>query len=176
MLGAMEGVDPNDPATTKCTPPPGRDYQQFLRLTALRGKRIGTPRAFYYDPITLPDNPGASGGLNAAQAAMMAEVIAVLEREGAVVVDPADIPSVVDRARDNNTAIQGTCVGSKATDVDCSVAAASTLVLSLILATSRTQAAGEQFGLKRDSTTDPVNLADFVRDRTAAVALGKALF
>ena len=36
MLGAMEGFDPNDAATTKCTPPPGRDYQQFLRLTGLR--------------------------------------------------------------------------------------------------------------------------------------------
>ncbi|OLC49909.1 MAG: hypothetical protein AUH43_06585 [Acidobacteria bacterium 13_1_40CM_65_14] len=121
MLGAMEGVDPNDAATTKCTPPPGRDYQQFLRLTGLRGKRIGIPRAFYYDTIVLPGNTGASGGLNAAQTAMMNEVIAVLKAQGAVVVDPADIPSVVDRARDNNNAIQGTCTGFKATDVDCSV-------------------------------------------------------
>jgi amidase len=120
MLGAMEGVDPNDPATTKCTPPPGRDYQQFLRLTGLRGKRIGIPRAFYYDPVTLPGNTSASGGLNAAQTAMMNDVIAVLKAQGATVVDPADIPSVVDRARDNNNAIQGTCVGLKATDVDCS--------------------------------------------------------
>ncbi len=121
MLGAMEGVDPNDAATTKCTPPPGRDYQQFLRLTGLRGKRIGIPRAFYYDTIVLPGNTGASGGLNAAQTAMMNDVIAVLKAQGAVVVDPADIPSVVDRARDNNNAIQGTCTGFKATDVDCSV-------------------------------------------------------
>jgi len=120
MLGAMEGADPNDPATTNCTPPPGRDYQQFLRLTGLRGKRIGIPRAFYYDTIVLPGNTGASGGLNTAQAALMNEVIAVLKAQGAVVVDPADIPSVVDRARDNNNAIQGTCAGFKATDVDCS--------------------------------------------------------
>ena len=120
MLGAMEGVDPNDAATTKCTPPPGRDYQQFLRLTGLRGKRIGIPRAFYYDVFTLPGNTNPSGGLNAAQAAMMTEVIGVLKREGAVVVDPADIPSVVDRARDNNNAIQGTCTNVKALDVDCS--------------------------------------------------------
>src|SRR6185436_8415136 len=40
MLGAMEGADANDPATTRCAPPPGRDYQQFLRLAGLRGKRI----------------------------------------------------------------------------------------------------------------------------------------
>jgi amidase len=120
MLGAMEGFDPNDPATNKCTPPPGRDYQQFLRLTGLRGKRIGIPRARFYDPITLPGNTNPTGGLNAAQAAVMNEVIAVLKAQGAIVVDPADIPSVVDRARDNNNETQSTCTGFKATDVDCS--------------------------------------------------------
>src|SRR5258708_6189431 len=33
MFGAMEGAspDPNDPATTRCTPPPGRDYTPFLK-------------------------------------------------------------------------------------------------------------------------------------------------
>ena len=62
MLGAMEGADTHDPATTLCSPPPGRDYQQFLRLTGLRGKRIGIPRAFYYDPITLPGGTSTSGG------------------------------------------------------------------------------------------------------------------
>src|SRR2546425_4149491 len=92
MLGAMEGVDPNDAATTKCTPPPGRDYQQFLRLTGLRGRRIGIPRAFYYDTIVLPRNTGASGGLNTAQTALVTHVIAVLKAQSTVGVDPADIP------------------------------------------------------------------------------------
>jgi amidase len=55
MLGAMEGAspDPNDPATRTCTPPPGRDYTKFLKADGLRGARIGIPRAFYYDRITL---------------------------------------------------------------------------------------------------------------------------
>src|SRR5438067_4892489 len=39
MLGAMEGADTHDPATTRCSPPAGHDYQQFLRLAGLRGKR-----------------------------------------------------------------------------------------------------------------------------------------
>jgi amidase len=120
MLGAMEGADPRDPATTRCSPPPGRDYERFLRLAGLRGKRIGIPRAFYYDSIVLPGNTAASGGLNAAQAALMTQVIAVLRAEGAVLVDPANIPSVVDPVRTNNNAIWGTCTGFKATDVECS--------------------------------------------------------
>jgi amidase len=120
MLGAMEGADAHDPATTRCSPPPGRDYQQFLRLAGLRGKRIGIPRAFYYDAITLPGGTSASGGLNAAQRAVLDDAIAALKAQGAVVVDPANIPSVVDPNAGRNNAVIGTCVGLKATDVNCS--------------------------------------------------------
>src|SRR5690349_9767197 len=102
MLGAMEGADPHDAATTRCTPPIGRDYGQFLRLTGLRGARIGVPRANYYNPLTLPGRTAPSGGLTAPQLAMMTEVIDVLKREGAVIVDPADIPSVTDQDTTNN--------------------------------------------------------------------------
>jgi amidase len=123
MLGAMEGADPRDPATTACVPPPGRDYTRFLRLTGLRGARIGIPRANYYDPITLPGRTAPSGGLTAPQNAMMTEVINVLKREGAVIVDPADIPSVVDTQAGNNLLLFGTCVGTRAADTlgSCSV-------------------------------------------------------
>src|SRR4051812_38325402 len=50
LLGALEGASPdaNDPATKTCTPPPGRDYTRFLKADALKGARIGIPRAFYY--------------------------------------------------------------------------------------------------------------------------------
>src|SRR5581483_8945879 len=56
MLGALESPapDPNDPATRTCTPPPGRDYTPFLKTDALKGARIGIPRAFFYDRITPP--------------------------------------------------------------------------------------------------------------------------
>jgi amidase len=123
MLGAMEGADTHDSTTTRCTPPPGRDYQQFLRLTGLRGVRIGVPRANYYNPITPPGRTAPVGGLNAAQAAMMTEVIDILKREGAVIVDPADIPSVTDQNTTNNLLLFGTCTGTRAADTvgSCSV-------------------------------------------------------
>ena len=123
MLGAMEGVDSHDPATTTCSPPPGRDYTRFLRLAGLRGARIGIPRANYYDPITPPGRTAPVGGLTAAQSAMMAEVIGVLQREGAVIVDPANIPSVVDTEPSNNLLLFGTCTGTRAADTlgSCSV-------------------------------------------------------
>src|SRR6516162_9130597 len=56
MLGALEGAspDPNDPATTKCMPPAGRDYTRGLNRDGLKGARIGIPRAFFYDRIEQP--------------------------------------------------------------------------------------------------------------------------
>jgi amidase len=118
MLGALEGnPDPNDAATTTCSPPPGHDYERFLRLTGLRGKRIGIPRANYYDPITLPGRTAASGGLTAAQTAVMNAAIADLKAQGAIIVDPADIPSVVTRDASGNVLLFGTCTGTRAADV-----------------------------------------------------------
>ena len=118
MFGALEGSpDPNDPATTTCSPPPGGDYQQFLRLTGLRGKRIGIPRANFYDPITLPGRTAASGGLTAAQTAVMNAAIADLRAQGAIIVDPANLPSVVTSDATGNVLLFGTCTGTRAADV-----------------------------------------------------------
>ena len=60
MLGALESPspDPNDPATTTCTPPSGRDYTQFLKADGLKGARIGIPRASFYD--ALPESESGS--------------------------------------------------------------------------------------------------------------------
>jgi amidase len=98
LLGAMEGTarDPNDAATSRCTPPPGNDYTAFLKSDALRGARIGIPRAFYYNRTTPPGEKEPRGGLNEPQAKAMSEAIDVLRQQGAVIVDPADIPSVVE--------------------------------------------------------------------------------
>ena len=65
MLGALESAspDPNDPATQTCTPPPGRDYTKFLNADGLKGARIGIPRAFYYDRITLTGDRRAPDGI-----------------------------------------------------------------------------------------------------------------
>ena len=84
MLGALEGSapDPNDPATSRCEPPPGRNYAAFLRRDGLQGARIGIPRALYYDPVTAPGSDEPQSRLSEAGRAAMAEAIAVLEAGG----------------------------------------------------------------------------------------------
>jgi amidase len=126
MLGALESPspDPHDAATTTCAPPPGRDYTKFLRADGLKGARIGIPRAFYYDRITLPGESTPRGGLNPEQARVMDEAIAVLKQQGAVVVDPADVPSFVDTNAQNNFLQWDYCSGAdqaKGQDASCSV-------------------------------------------------------
>ena len=140
MLGALEGAapDPHDPATTRCMPPAGRDYTAFLRAGGLKGARIGIPRAFYYDRIALngdlpggPDGIGTTttitagrGGLNADQAKVMAEAIAVLKQHGAIVVDPADVPSLSAKDPKDNFAAWDFCSGAdqaRGKDEGCSV-------------------------------------------------------
>jgi amidase len=126
MLGVMESPspDPNDPATRTCTPPPGRDYTKFLDAGALNGARIGIPRAFYYDRVTLPGEERPRGGLNPEQAKAMADAIAVLKQQGAVVVDPADLPSFVDKDPRNNFPLWDFCSGgdqAKGKDENCSI-------------------------------------------------------
>ena len=126
VLGAVEGAapDPNDPATKACTPPPGRDYTKFLDKGALKGARIGIPRAFYYDKITAPGTTEPRGGLTPDQAKVMAEAIDVLKQQGAVIVDPADIPSVVDKDEKSNLLKWNVCSGAeqgRGRDNDCSI-------------------------------------------------------
>jgi len=107
LLGAMEGVDPNDPATKTCTPE--RDYTKYLSRDGLKGARIGIPRANYYDKTTPPDEKEPRGGLNDDQRKVMDEAIAILKAQGAVIVDPADIPSVVDKDAKKNVLLWGIC-------------------------------------------------------------------
>jgi len=141
LFGALESPAPdtNDPATTACTPPPGRDYTKFLKADALKGARIGIPRAFYYDRIALtgdragqPEGIGPTtgitagrGGLNPAQAQSMDAAIAVLKQQGAVVIDPADVPSLSAKDPKDNFAAWDFCSGAehaRGKDENCSVA------------------------------------------------------
>ena len=125
MLGVLEGAaDPNDPATTTCTPPPGHDYTRFLRREGLKGARIGIPRALFYERTAVPGSDRPRGGLNGDQAKAMAEAIGVLEEQGAVIVDPANIPSVVDKDPKNNFVLWAICSGvesARGKDENCSV-------------------------------------------------------
>jgi amidase len=126
LFGALESPspDPNDAATRTCTPPPGRDYTKFLNAGGLKGARIGIPRAFYYDSITLTGEDRARGGINPNQTKVMAEAIAVLRQQGAIVVDPADVPSLVAKDANANFAAFDYCAGAehaKGKDANCTV-------------------------------------------------------
>ncbi|AMW06896.1 hypothetical protein GEMMAAP_14770 [Gemmatimonas phototrophica] len=126
MLGAMEGAapDPNDAATKVCTPPANRDYTPFLKADALKGARIGIPRAFFYDTITSGGSSTPRGGLTAAQRTVMTEVIAVLTAQGATIVDPVVIPSISAKNADDNLLDWNPCSGleqARGRDANCSV-------------------------------------------------------
>lgn len=126
VLGVLESAAPdgNDPATKACTPPPNRDYTRFLNARGLKGARIGIPRAFYYDNVTPPGAKEPRGGLNNEQSKLMAEVIALIEQQGAIIVDPADFPSIVTGDAHSNFLLRPVCAGleeAKGKDAECSV-------------------------------------------------------
>ena len=123
LLGVLEGAkpDPNDVATSRCTPPPGRDYTKFLLKTGLKGARIGIPRAMFYDKITPPGGKLPRGGLEEPSAKVMAEAIEILKQQGAVIVDAADIPSVLDSNAGDNFTLWNTCTTAKGKDDNCSI-------------------------------------------------------
>jgi amidase len=145
LLGVLEAPnpDPRDAATRTCAPPPGHDYTQYLKADALRGARIGIPRAFYYERVEVPRRPSSDaggpasgvsqpapatppgrGGLNPEQMKVMADAVAVLKAQGATIVDPANIPSILDPNPDDNLLSWGICSGldnAKGKDEDCSV-------------------------------------------------------
>ncbi|MBA2259268.1 MAG: amidase [Acidobacteria bacterium] len=79
LLTAMTGADPRDTATARA-PRAAVDYSKALNANALKGARIGVPRARFFGY-----SPSADRLANAA--------IATLKAQGAVIVDPADIPT-----------------------------------------------------------------------------------
>lgn len=79
LLGAMTGTDPRDPATAAGATYAGTDYTRFLDAGGLRGARIGVARKKFWGY-----SPEADRLVEAA--------LEVLRRQGAVLVDPADLP------------------------------------------------------------------------------------
>jgi len=154
LLGVLESATPdsNDAATKTCPPPPARDYTRFLNPNGLSGARIGIPRAFFYDRTSAGNPRGTPrGGLNDAQRAVMDSAIAVLKAKGAVIVDPADIPSVIDTVPANNFLNWNPCGGldnAKGRDADCSIAF--------------------KYGMKRDFNTWLKSLGDRAPVKTLA--------
>lgn len=109
MFGALEGdgTDPNDPAMATCDAPANSDYTAFLNAEGLKGARIGIPRAMYYDSVQVPGSDRWRGGMSDEARAMMDTVITILQQQGAIIVDPADIPSIIDPDTASNLMLHG---------------------------------------------------------------------
>lgn len=126
LLGVLEGAaaDPNDPATGKCSRVPGGDYTRFLNAGGLKGARIGIPRAFFYDRFTPPGAKEPRGGLDPAQTKVMEEAITILKQQGAIIVEPVEIPSIVSTDPQENFLLWQVCSGldnAKGKDAGCSI-------------------------------------------------------
>src|SRR5262245_15281826 len=126
LLGVLEGAaaDSNDPATSRCARVAGSDYTRFLNRDGLKGARIGIPRAFFYDKFTPPGAKEPRGGLDQAQAKVMDEAIAILKQQGAVIVDPVEIPSIISTDPQENFLLWNVCSGldnAKGKDAACSI-------------------------------------------------------
>ena len=79
VLGALTGVDPEDDATAASQGKSYVDYTQFLKAEGLRGERIGVVRKNF--------------GFSARVDKIMESALEVMKKEGATLVDPAEIES-----------------------------------------------------------------------------------
>ncbi len=79
LLGALAGVDPRDSATSASAGKAAADYTKFLDPNGLRGTRIGVARKYF--------------GSNDAQDVLMNKLIDTIKRQGAEIIDPADLPT-----------------------------------------------------------------------------------
>jgi len=82
VLSALVGVDPRDPATAASAGHFSTDYTQFLNPDGLRGARIGVMRG------------GGVTGYQRETDRVYEESIEAMADAGAVIVDPADIPTI----------------------------------------------------------------------------------
>ena len=80
MLGALTGIDPEDSYTTDSQGKSNTDYTQFLDVNGLKNARIGVVRKFF----------GFSDGVDG----IMAEAIDVMKKQGATIIDPAEIETL----------------------------------------------------------------------------------
>ena len=79
LLAALSGVDPRDEATNVSRGKSVADYSEFLNKDGLRGMRLGIARKHF--------------GFNERVDKLMDDLFAEMKRLGAVIVDPADVPT-----------------------------------------------------------------------------------
>src|SRR5947199_1247123 len=80
LLGALAGVDLRDSVTAAANGKIATDYTRFLDPNGLKGARIGVARKYF--------------GFSDAVDALMEHSIDVMKKQGAIIVDPADIPTL----------------------------------------------------------------------------------
>ncbi len=80
LLSALAGVDPEDGATSASAGKSQTDYAQFCDPNGLKGTRIGVARKYF--------------GFNDAVDALMEQAIDVMKKQGATIVDPADVETL----------------------------------------------------------------------------------
>ena len=80
LLGALTGVDPDDSATAASAGKAQTDYAQYCDPNGLKGARIGVARKYF--------------GFSDAVDALMEQALDVLKKQGATLVDPADIETL----------------------------------------------------------------------------------
>ncbi len=77
LLGTLTGVDPQDSVTAASQGKSSTNYAQFCDPNGLKGARIGVARKYF--------------GFNDAVDALMEQSLDVMKKQGATLVDPADI-------------------------------------------------------------------------------------
>jgi amidase len=80
LLGALTGVDPRDSATAGSQGKSFTDYSQFCDPNGLKGARIGVARKYF--------------GFSEAVDALMEQSLDAMKKQGATLVDPADIETL----------------------------------------------------------------------------------
>lgn len=79
---------------------------------------------FFYTKMLPPGSKDPRGGLNDAQTKVMEEALSALKEHGAVIIDPADFPSVTSKSASSNYAsfpICGDASQVRGKDMNCSV-------------------------------------------------------
>jgi amidase len=80
LLGALTGVDPRDGATSRSQGKFYTDYTQYCDRNGLKGARIGVARKYF--------------GFSDAVDALMEQSLDAMKKQGAMLVDPADIETL----------------------------------------------------------------------------------
>jgi len=80
LLSALTGVDPLDSATTASQGKSSTDYTRFCDPNGLKGARIGVARKYF--------------GFSEAVDALMEQALDAMKKQGATLVDPADIDTL----------------------------------------------------------------------------------